>query len=152
MESGAEPAGDTLVVGYDGSDCARMAVEYAGKRAGPNGKVFVVNAYGPPHDWLGHREYDRIVADHQSRGRELLEALMADRASLPETTYETELLEGPAADAIARVAEIRGASEVVVGSRGAGRVRRVLGTVSHDLLHSAKCPVVVIAPPEGHSP
>lgn len=59
----------------------------------------------------------------------------------------------PPADAIARVAEARHADEIIVGTRGFGRARAVLGSVSHELLHLASCPVTVLpervaAPPE----
>jgi nucleotide-binding universal stress UspA family protein len=54
------------------------------------------------------------------------------------------LLEGNPAEAIVRVADARGADEIVIGSRGLGRVRAVLGSVSHDVLHLAHVPVVVV--------
>jgi hypothetical protein len=38
----------------------------------------------------------------------------------------------------------RAVEEIVVGSRGFGRVRGVLGSVSHAVLHEADRPVVVI--------
>lgn len=135
-----------IVVGYDGSESARAAVDYAGRRAGADGTVFVVTAYGPPPDWLGHREYDRIVAQHRAHGNDLLESLMGVRDWLPPADYELELLEGPAAEALERVADTRGADEIVVGSRGRGRVRGALGSVSHALLRDARRPVVVMPP------
>jgi nucleotide-binding universal stress UspA family protein len=58
--------------------------------------------------------------------------------------YETELIGGPAAEAIIDVARARHADEIVVGARGLGRVRALLGSVSHELLHIADRPVVVI--------
>jgi nucleotide-binding universal stress UspA family protein len=39
---------------------------------------------------------------------------------------------------------VRDADEIVVGARGLGRVRALLGSVSHELLHIADRPVVVI--------
>jgi nucleotide-binding universal stress UspA family protein len=41
-------------------------------------------------------------------------------------------------------AALRDADEIVVGSRGFGRLRGVLGSVSHAVLHEADRPVVVI--------
>jgi nucleotide-binding universal stress UspA family protein len=38
----------------------------------------------------------------------------------------------------------RNADEIVVGARGLGRMRALLGSVSHELLHIADRPVVVI--------
>ena len=63
---------------------------------------------------------------------------------LLETEYETELIGGPPAEAIANVARVRDADEIVVGARGLGRVRALLGSVWHELLHIADRPVLVI--------
>jgi nucleotide-binding universal stress UspA family protein len=42
------------------------------------------------------------------------------------------------------VAHAHDADEIVVGARGLGRFRGALGSVSHDLLHEADLPLVVI--------
>jgi nucleotide-binding universal stress UspA family protein len=54
------------------------------------------------------------------------------------------LIGGSAAQAIADVARVRDADAIVVGARGLGRLRSLLGSVSHELLHIADRPVVVI--------
>jgi len=131
-----------IVVGYDGSPTARRALSWAVDRAGTSGKVVVTHAFEPPHDWLGHPNYDRVLEDHRARGQELLDDLPQDRP------LETELIAGSPAEAIAKVASVRDADEIVVGSRGFSRVRAALGSVSHELLHLADRPVVVI-PPKG---
>jgi nucleotide-binding universal stress UspA family protein len=56
--------------------------------------------------------------------------------------FETELPEGPAAEAIVNVADARDPDAMVIGSRGLGRA--ALGSVSHDVLHLTDRPVVVI--------
>ncbi|MGZ4306573.1 MAG: universal stress protein, partial [Solirubrobacteraceae bacterium] len=77
-------------------------------------------------------------------GRALLDALPLTGDELLDTEYETELIGGPPAQAIADVARVRDADEIVVGARGLGRVRALLGSVSHELLHIADRPVLVI--------
>jgi nucleotide-binding universal stress UspA family protein len=131
----------TLVVGYDGSEAARSALEYAAARVN-GGKLFVVTAVVPPPEWMGAPGWQEIVDEEHKRGGNLLaEAL----EQLPDSVNcTTELLEAPAAEAIVSVADTRHADEIVVGSRGLGRVRAVLGSVSHDVLHLAECPVVVV--------
>ena len=138
-------SGPVLVVGYDGSATAQAAARYAAARAGGDGTLFVVHAYGPPPDWMGRPGYDLMLHEHQRRGREILDALDLG-AGVP---VETELIGDQPVDAILSVADARHADEIVVGSRGFGRVRAILGSVSHDLLHRASVPVVVIpAAPE----
>ncbi|HEY7453792.1 MAG TPA: universal stress protein [Thermoleophilaceae bacterium] len=131
------------VVGYDGSDTARRALEYAVARA--RGPITVVYAYDAPSSFLGDPYFGKALAASQMRGRELLDELEAD-ASLPPGT-ELELLEGPPAEAVARAAMVRDADEIVVGSRGLGRFRGAFGSVSHALLHEADRPVVVVPEP-----
>ena len=136
-----------IVVGYDGSPTSRAAVDHAARQAGKNGKVYVVHAYGPAPDWLGFPNYQRVLDDHLARGKATLDSLLMTDDPLLATDFETELLETPPADAIAKVADARGADEIVIGSRGLGRVRTALGSVSQEVLHRAKVPVVVIPPP-----
>ena len=137
--------GPCVVVGYDGSQSARAAVDYAARRVGEDGRVVVVHAFGPPPDWLGAPAYQRVLDDHEGRGRARLDSLVLEGADeLLSTDYELELVGGSPAEALVRVAQTRGAAEIVVGSRGFGRVRAALGSVSQAVVHDAPCPVVVI--------
>ncbi|MGZ4234124.1 MAG: universal stress protein [Solirubrobacteraceae bacterium] len=134
----------TIVVGYDGSDAAQAALLFAARQAGPTGRVFIVHAYDLPPDFLGSPNYDRILSERRDRGETVLRELPLQSDALAGPQYETELIGGPPAEAIANVAQVRGADEIVVGARGLGRVRALLGSVSHELLHVADRPVVVI--------
>ena len=58
--------------------------------------------------------------------------------------YEVELIGGPPAQALADVARVRRADEIIIGARGLGRMRALLGSVSHELLFIADRPVTVI--------
>ena len=133
-------AGGATVVGYDGSEAARAALEHAIARA--RGPITVVTAYDAPSSFLGKPYYGRALRDSQLRGQELLDQLAAGDA-LPEGT-EFDLLEGPPAEAIVSAALARDAAEIVVGTRGLGRFRGAFGSVSHALLHEADRPVVVV--------
>lgn len=131
----------TFVVGYDGSEAAREALEYAAGSVN-GGKLYVVSAVVPPPEWMGAPGWQQIIDQEHQRGTQLLKDAL-DR--LPDgVDSSTELIDGPAADAIVKVADTRDADAIFVGSRGLGRVRAVLGSVSHDVLHLADCPVVVV--------
>ena len=142
----AERTSPVLVVGYDGSATSRAALEYAAREAGPDGHVFVVHSFEPPHHWLGHPNYQRMLDEHEGRGRELLEGVEQD-GSLG-TNIHSELLAGDPAEAIVTVADTRHADEIVIGSRRLGTVRAALGSVSLDVIHRARVPVIVIPSPE----
>jgi nucleotide-binding universal stress UspA family protein len=134
-----------IVVGYDGSEASRAALRLAAHHAGRHGKVFVVHAYDLPPDFHGAPYYQQMLSDRQDHGRALLDAMpLIGNDEVLEVDYETELLGGPPAQAIAEVARTREADEIIVGARGLGRVRALLGSVSHELLHVADRPVVVI--------
>jgi nucleotide-binding universal stress UspA family protein len=132
----------TVVVGYDDSPPSRAALIYAARRASGGGRVIAVHAFQPAPDWLGTPYYQRALDAYQSHGRELLRSL-EERGDLG-VELATSLLEGPPARAIVAAADARDADEIVIGSRGFGRVRGVLGSVSHAVLHEAERPVVVI--------
>jgi nucleotide-binding universal stress UspA family protein len=136
--------GQTIVVGYDGSDASRAALELAERHAGPDGFVVVVHAYDLPADFLGAPNFDDLLTRRQALGQSLLDALSLGEGKPRETSYETELIGGPPAQALAYVARARNADEIVVGARGLGPVRALLGSVSHELLHIADRPVLVI--------
>lgn len=132
----------TVVVGYDGSLPAREALAYAARRAASGGRVVAVHAFQPAADWLGEPYYQRALDAAMTHGRELLRSL--EQGDDLGAELATSLLEGPPARAIVAAADARDADEIVVGSRGFGRLRGVLGSVSHAVLHAADRPVVVI--------
>ena len=134
----------TIVVGYDGSDAARAALLFAARQAGARGRIYIVHAYELPPDFLGSPNYDHLLSQRRDHGRALLDGLPLEGGSLAGPKYEKELIGGPAADSIADVARVRNADLIVIGGRGLGRVRALLGSVSHELLHIADRPVVVI--------
>lgn len=132
----------TVVVAYDGSEPARAALSYAARRSCKGGRIVAVHAFQPVPDWLGTPNYQEALDAHREHGRELLESLK-DSYEL-DAELETTLLEGPPARAIVAAADARDADEIVVGSRGFGPVRGVLGSVSHAVLHETDRVVVVI--------
>jgi nucleotide-binding universal stress UspA family protein len=136
-----------IVVGYDGSESARVAVEHAVLAAAPDGVVVVVYAFGPPPDWLGAPNYQRVLDDHRGRGQQVLDELEAEAADIfGDVAYDLDLLGDSPADAVLNAAAVRAADAIVVGSRGFGFVHGALGSVSHELLQRADLPVTVITP------
>jgi nucleotide-binding universal stress UspA family protein len=134
----------TVVVGYDGSEEARAAFAVAIKRSQPSDTIVVVHATTPASSWLGTPYYQHAVVEiHQEAERVLDE--MRPIAEQVETRIEFEVLEGPPAEVLIRAAAVRDADEIVVGSRGLGRLRGALGSVSQELLREAARPVLVIS-------
>jgi nucleotide-binding universal stress UspA family protein len=133
----------TIVVGYDGSDEARAAFAVAIDRSRPADSIVVVHATMPASSWLGTPYYERAVEQTRAAAERVLDELRPI-AEQVETPIEFELLEGPPARVLSRVAAVREADEIVVGSRGLGRLRGALGSVSQELLREAGRPVLVV--------
>lgn len=74
----------------------------------------------------------------------------ASRAAIADAEQRAAIghavVEGEPAEGLMRVARARDAREIVVGSRGLGRLRAVMGSVSHRLLERSDRPVVVVPP------
>jgi len=134
-----------VILAYDGSDSAKAALVQARDIAQScRSKIFVVNAYATIPKIDGTAWVQEAIAAGMSRGEQLVsEAASVLREAGIEV--ETEVLEGPPAQAIARVAETRHADLIVLGNRGYNVFAEVfLGSVSLQVLTHCKIPVLVV--------
>jgi nucleotide-binding universal stress UspA family protein len=131
-----------IIVGYDGSPESKLAVRVAAERAGPGGTVAAIHVTLPASEWLGSSSYEPIV-EHTHHAAQILLADLDD-LDVGDVTVEPELIEGDPAEALLRIARSRDAREIVVGSRGRGRFRSLLGSTSHALLERADRPIVIV--------
>ena len=130
----------TIVLGYDGSEGADQAVRLASAVARENNaRIFVVTAFhGVYVDGLGEKA-SREIGTAQETAREVVLKLRAAGIQ-----SEPEALEGPAGDALLRIAEARDADLIVVGRRGHGLVAGLLlGSTSENVVRRANVPVLV---------
>ncbi len=133
-----------VVAGFDGSPASRAALSLAVERARPDGRVVVVHAFAMPTGGYGGPNYQKLLDAEFDHAQGLLANLAEEVPGLASIDWGTEVLAGPPATALANVADVEHASEIVVGTRGFGRARSLLGSVAHDLIHRARCPVTVI--------
>lgn len=130
--------GGVTVVGYDGSRQASRALAYALETVRPGSRIVAVHAVEIPDDWITAAPGE-FARDYLRRGEDVLAQLEA-----PPDLVERELSRGSPVEALSEAAERHDADEIVVGSRGLGRFRAALGSVSYGLLHEAARPVVVV--------
>ncbi len=132
-----------IVVGYDGSEPAKRALERASEFAsGDGGSVIVVSAV-TVHTGAVHGAQPIDPDEHAERRTELAEA----KAHLAQHGIEPELVEGigEPADAIVETAREKSADLVIVGTSGKNAAERaVMGSVSTSVLHHAPCDVLVV--------
>lgn len=133
-----------ILVGVDGSEHARRALETAINLAQRYGATLcLVHAFPHVSDLLGTPFYEQMIESRTLIGRALLESARTQVGDL--VPVEEQLLQGPPAPAILRVAEIEHCDLIVIGSRGHGQLAGLLlGSVSHIITHKAHCPVLVV--------
>jgi nucleotide-binding universal stress UspA family protein len=133
-----------IVVAIDGSEHGWRALEYARHVAECEGaSLWLVHAFPHTSDLLGYEAYDRLISERTKAGQIVLDQA---QERLGDTALEVhqELLEGPAAEGILRVAETRNADLIVMGTRGLGSLGGLLlGSVSSKVVQHAHCPVML---------
>jgi nucleotide-binding universal stress UspA family protein len=132
-----------IVVGYDGSDCSRAALDEGLRTAKALGdEVVVVFGYSPPGLWGGE------IVEHEDaieeRGTKVLEEAK-HQAEAAGATVELALVAKKPSQAIVETAEERDARMIVVGSYGDPPLKGIiLGSTPNKLLHLAERPVLVV--------
>jgi nucleotide-binding universal stress UspA family protein len=136
----------TRVVGYDGTDGARAALDAAvGLAAELNDGLVAVFAYTVSRLGGEVRDYADAIREH---GRGVLEDA---RSVGREAGVEIELVmrELPSAEALIEVADEHDARMIVVGSHGERPLKSALvGSTPTRLLHLAERPVLVVRTPQ----
>ena len=140
-----------IVVGTDGSDTAKKAVEQAAElaRQGGGDLHIVMSAAAVPESRL-RSERAGVPDDvaHTVNPNEDTEAELKEEAERYEgdgLKVHTHAKSGDPADAIIDVAESNGADLIVVGNKGmTGAKRFFLGAVPNKISHHAPCSVLIV--------
>ena len=120
----------SIVVGYDGSEAARRALDRAADLVDGYGSTLAVVTV------TGRDEDDATTATLDDARERLL-------ARHVTASYVEQV--GEPADRLVEAATSRGADLLVVGRRDQGALERlVLGSVSTKVLHGAPCDVLVV--------
>lgn len=136
-----------ILVAVDGSEhslkAARTAAELA--RFLNSRELRVVVAYDPIPPYLGEPNLQAAINARLNEAQEIMEKALQAIGPLPEGLLRTEILEGPPAEAILKVAETHQSDLIVMGSRGLGRLSGLLlGSQSQKVVQHAHCPVLIV--------
>jgi nucleotide-binding universal stress UspA family protein len=145
--------GRAVVVGVDGSTGSSEAVQYAAGVAANSGAVLIVAA---AYQSSASQVWAETTGGLESGGAATFDSLVRTDAEAktakavklalelhPELKVQERVIDARAVDAI--VATAKGCGLLVLGSRGhGGFAGLMLGSVSHQLIHSAPCPVAVV--------
>jgi nucleotide-binding universal stress UspA family protein len=144
-----------ILVAVDGSEAALQAVREALRMIGEGLRASLVLAnvqeQATLYEMLLAHDPEVIEQVSAEAGLHLLEPARA-LARQAGVEHEIEVARGDPAHTLIDVAENFGCDMVVMGARGMGTLRSaMLGSVSHELLHAAPVPVLVVKlppPPE----
>jgi nucleotide-binding universal stress UspA family protein len=133
-----------IVVGYDGSACADLALERALDLALALGDpLLVAYAAEPPGRSAGEE-----FREHRRALEELGDAATAQavqRARERGVEVEAMVVSQRPVDALIQLADERAARMIVVGATGEGPIAgAILGSVPYKLLHRSHVPVLVV--------
>jgi nucleotide-binding universal stress UspA family protein len=140
---------ETIVAGVDGSDGGSAALTFAAREAGlRKARLRIVSAWEiPPAVYAGGLApaLDQETIDGFGEGakRVVQEAIAKAKELEPSVETEGRAAEGQAADVLLQ--EAKEADLIVVGNRGLGGFSSLLlGSVSHQVVQHAPCPVTVV--------
>jgi nucleotide-binding universal stress UspA family protein len=138
-----------ILVGIDGSDHSRRALEWAVNEAAVRHAPLTVLTVSQAVAGIWGRgpvEYpgdpDRATHAREAAQKQTDTVLQNAAASRP-SSVSVEAVTGFPAEELLRAAA--GADMIVLGSRGAGGFKQLrMGSVAHQVTHHAHCPVVVV--------
>ncbi|OWJ54948.1 hypothetical protein Pdsh_04435 [Pyrodictium delaneyi] len=128
-----------ILVGYDGSEASRLAIEKAvglARRLGA--KLVIATVVPPPTVFLGELLIPEVteLSEIEKPARERLGKLVKEiREAAGLENVESALLVGDPAEELVNFAEASGCDLIVVGRRGRGGLERlILGSVSSKIV------------------
>jgi nucleotide-binding universal stress UspA family protein len=136
---------NNILLAVDGSeasmDAAKMAAEIA--RCNP-GILRIVVAFDPVPAYLGEPNLQIAITARLNAAEAVLERAVQTIGATP-IEIHTEILQGPAAEAILQVAQTRGNDLIVMGSRGMEQLTGLLlGSQTQKVVNHAPCPVLIV--------
>ncbi|WP_303249608.1 universal stress protein [uncultured Slackia sp.] len=154
-----------IMVPYDGSEHARRALDYAkglAAMAGEDARVFIVHIMpsdmidakdlddggsldGVPLGLVDREAYQGLVEKATERAKAKVSAGLSDViAEMGDAAAIDVVADSSAADAIVYYAKKNDIDLIVMGRRGLGALRGMLGSVSYGVLHGADVPVLTV--------
>lgn len=138
-----------LLVPLDGSKLAEEALVTAAELAESLNASIVLLRVVPSS--VPGRFYSPQLLEHvqqaQAQEAEAYLTSVADRLTADRLRVDTHVLFGEVAASVVRFTEIERSDLIVIGSHGlGGRGWQVFGSVAQKVLHSSRCPVLIVRP------
>ena len=138
-----------IIAAVDRSDYADRVIEFTRRLAeGRQAEVLLIQVAPREPDVFGQQLVRKVITDpvpEELRDRRELLDRCADGLDAAGVGCETLLIRGKPAATIVREAQRWGAEMIVIGSQGRDMLyRKTLGSVSEEVVRSARCPVLVV--------
>jgi nucleotide-binding universal stress UspA family protein len=141
-----------IVVGYDGSDAAKAALDKAIELAkAGDAEITIVCGEDRPPSWIGLTYRGVVSPEMEQYWKEVQDKISAEIEEAAEYVRKAGVKAATACtgdhpvDLMIKVADEVGASWIVVGAQGEGAGHKtVLGSNTMKLLHHTHVPVVVV--------
>jgi len=133
-----------ILVAVDGSQQSNAALAVAVDMAQHyGGSLLLLHAFPHVSDLLGMPQYEYLLETRSALGQRVLDSAQARVGGV--VSFETQLIGGPPAPAILRVAAEDRCDLIIIGSRGHGQLAGLLlGSVSSAVTQRAECPVLIV--------
>ena len=132
-----------IVCCYDGTKCALKAMKYALEIASNfNGELYIVYVVENTStlNILDKKQTLKMLRSYGNKILEREEKILKNNG----TKVSSKLLEGDVSEQIIKFSNKQKADLIVVGSKGFGKAARFfLGSVSNNIIHKTKIPVLV---------
>ena len=151
-----------ILVPFDGSKHAMRAIKAAiGLVRDTDSKITILNVVsmsvaptisesdpvvGSTPTYIDYKDYEDLYDDSLKKQREkMITAVQAESPDLPQDQVEFNTIAHPSAvQAIADYCEAHNCDMIVMGRRGLGAIRGILGSVSSGVLRSTDLPVLTV--------
>ncbi|MFA5837351.1 MAG: universal stress protein [Bellilinea sp.] len=136
---------NNILLAVDGSEQATHAARLAGELARSlAADLTIVTVFDPVPNFLGETNLQSFVTDQRIRSENVLHEALNEVGEVTAKLI-TEILEGPVAEAVLKVAEVRSNDLIIMGTRGLSRLAgALLGSQSQKVISNANCPVLLV--------
>jgi len=120
---------------------ADMAIDIANEN---NTSVVLLHVRRPVPTGIGQPNADDLL-EYLTKGAEAVMGHYRDKLTSAKVDFLDLIIGGDVAEVIANVADVEKCDFIVIGSKGKSDLEGLfLGSVTHRVLHTANCPVLVV--------
>lgn len=134
-----------ILLPVDGSRHSDIAAEHAMDMARTyNAEILLLTCRKPVPNELGEPNVQWVLNHYTEDAKNILKAYTA-RLDAAKVTYRESIVGGRPGEVIADVAKAEACDLIVMGSKGKSDLEGLLlGSVTHKVLHTSHCPVLVV--------